>query len=96
MKPSEVLAARRDEVLAVIAESRFGNPRLFGSVARGEDKEGSDLDILVDAPRDVSLFDLVGLELQLIDLLGIKVDLFTLDTLKKDIRPRVVRDQRPL
>jgi predicted nucleotidyltransferase len=96
MKPSQILAEKRDEVLAVIAASQFNNPRLFGSVGRGDDSDGSDLDILVDAPADVSLFDLVGLELQLIDLLGVRVDLFTLDTLKKDIRPNVLRDQRPL
>ncbi len=96
MRPSDILAAKREEVLAVIARSRFDNPRLFGSVARGDDGDGSDLDILVDAPKDVSLFDLVGLELQLGDLLGIRVDLFTLDSLKKDIRPNVLRDQRPL
>ena len=96
MKPSEILAEKRDEVLAVIAASRFDNPRLFGSVARGEDKEGSDLDILVDAHEGASLFDLVGLEMQLIDLLGVHVDVFTPGSLKKDIRPRVMHDQRPL
>lgn len=96
MRPSDILAAKRDEVLAVIAQSRFTNPRLFGSVARGEDGDESDLDILVDSPSGISLFDIVGLELQLGDLLGIPVDLFTMDTLKKDIRPNVLRDQRPL
>ena len=96
MKPSDILAARRDEVLAVIAASQFTNPRLFGSVARGDDKDESDLDILVDWYEGASLYDMVGLELQLIDLLGIRVDLFTLDSLKKDIRPAALRDQRPL
>ena len=96
MKPSDILAAKRDEVLAVIAASQFTNPRLFGSVARGEDKDESDLDILVDSYEGASLFDLVGLELQLIDLLGVQVDIFTPGSLKKGIRPNVLRDERPL
>jgi predicted nucleotidyltransferase len=96
MRPSDVPAEKRDEVLAVIAASQSTNPRLFGSVARGEDKDEIDLDIPVDAPPGVSLLDMVGLELQLIDPLGIRVDLFASDSSKKDIRPSVLRDQRPL
>ena len=47
MRPSEALAKYRDEVLAIIARYPVTNPRVFGSTARGEDVEGSDLDILV-------------------------------------------------
>lgn len=47
MRPSEALAKHRDEVLAIIARHAVSNPRVFGSVARGEDEEGSDLDMLV-------------------------------------------------
>ena len=46
MKPSEILTSKRDEVLAVIARHPFANPRVFGSVARGEDTEESDVDLL--------------------------------------------------
>ena len=77
MRPSEILAAKRNEVLAAIARSPFTNPRLFGSVARGEDTEGSDIDILVDNGGEGSLYDLAGLELELVELLGLTVDIFT-------------------
>lgn len=48
MRPSEALARNRDRVLEVISRYPVANPRIFGSVARGEDVEGSDVDILVD------------------------------------------------
>lgn len=48
MRPSEALAKHRDEVLAIIARYPVSNPRIFGSVARGDDREDRDLDILVD------------------------------------------------
>jgi len=48
MRPSEALAKHRDEVLAIIARYPVTNPRIFGSVARGDDVEGSDVDILCE------------------------------------------------
>ena len=48
MRPSEAIAGRLDEVRAIIARYPVRNPRVFGSVARGEDDERSDLDLLVD------------------------------------------------
>ena len=48
MRPSEALAKHRDEVREIIARYPVSNPRIFGSAARGEDTEGSDLDILVE------------------------------------------------
>jgi len=77
MKPSEILAAKADEIRAVIARYPVRNPRIFGSVARGEDQDGSDLDILVEPLEGTTYFDLAGLELELADLLGIKIDLAT-------------------
>jgi predicted nucleotidyltransferase len=63
MRPSEAIARRLDEVRAVIARYPVSNPRVFGSVARGEDDERSDFDLLVDPLENTSLFDLAGLEL---------------------------------
>ena len=95
MRPSEVLQQHLEEVRATIARFPVANPRLFGSVARGEDVEGSDLDILVDAPT-ATLFELAGLEIELEDLLGIKVDIATSDELRRSIGARVQHDARPI
>jgi predicted nucleotidyltransferase len=96
MRPSEILAAKTDEIREVIARYPVRNPRVFGSVARGEDTEGSDLDILVDPLEGTSLFDLAGLELELTDLLGVEVDVVTPKSLAPDVAGRVEPDVRPL
>ena len=60
--------------LAPFHPTRVG---VFGSYARNEQKKESDLDLLVNFSKSISLFDLVGLELELSEKLGIKVDLVT-------------------
>ncbi len=62
MRPSEALALHRDEVLAIIARYPVTNPRIFGSVARGEDVEGSDVDILVEPDATTTFVDIVELQ----------------------------------
>jgi uncharacterized protein len=95
MRPSDAIADKLEAVRAVIARYPVRNPRVFGSVARGEDDEKSDLDLLVDALPGTSLYDLAGLELELSDLLGFKVDIATPGGLGR-IAEAVYRDARPL
>jgi predicted nucleotidyltransferase len=61
----------------VVAAHRAGNPRVFGSVAHGEDTENSDLDLLVDPQPKMSLFDPGAIIAELNELLGIQVDVAT-------------------
>lgn len=96
MRPSEALAKHRDEVLAIIARYPVSNPRIFGSVARGEDVEGSDLDILVDAQAATSTFDLAGLEIELEKLLTTRVDVRTGAEFSPPVAARVTPDLRQL
>jgi uncharacterized protein len=96
MRPSEALKRHRDEVLEIIARYPVRNPRIFGSVARGEDEEGSDLDILVEHDGQVSTFDLAGLELELENTLRVRVDIQTPAGLTNDVAGRVAGDARPL
>lgn len=66
------------------------NPTLvgvFGSYARGEENEKSDLDILIDFNKRVDLLELIGLEQQLSELLGIKVDFTTLRSVNASLKP---------
>lgn len=71
---TRVLGRQRDAIVAVAARHRAGNVRVFGSVARGEDGPGSDVDLLVDPGSEMSLVDLARLEDELADLLGRPVD----------------------
>jgi len=96
MRPSEALAAKRDEVLAIAAAHGASNLRVFGSVAKGLDTDGSDLDLLVDIRSDISLFQYVGLQLDIAEALGVKVDLCTEDELHPRLKERILAEVRPL
>ena len=87
---------RLDEVRAVIARYPVSNPRVFGSVARGEDDEKSDLDLLVDPTERTTYFDLSALEDELAALLGVTVDILTPGAVGPRIAEAVYRDARPL
>jgi predicted nucleotidyltransferase len=73
-RPSATLAAHREEVLRLADDFGVKNPRVFGSVARGDDLPGSDLDLLVTVPRGRGLLALVGFARAVEDLLGVHVD----------------------
>ena len=96
MRPSEALAKHRDEVLAIIARYPVANPRVFGSVARGEDIEGSDIDILVEPQGRISYFILAKLATELEDALGCKVDLGESDAVRPHASSSIFADARPI
>jgi hypothetical protein len=77
MRPSEALQKNRDKVLEILSRYPVRNPRIFGSVARGEDTEGSDIDILVEHDGRLSFIDLAFMEEELAAATGTKVDLHT-------------------
>ena len=72
------------------------NPRVFGSVLLGQDKDGSDLDLLVDPLPGVTLFDLGGLQVELEEMLGVPVDLLTPEDLPLKYRQKVLREALPI
>ena len=92
----EILQSRRDEILRIAAKHGAYNVRIFGSVARGEDDEQSDVDFLVQMEQGRSLLDMGGLLMDLRDLLGRSVDVVTPEGLRTRIRDRVLREARPL
>lgn len=96
MKPSEALATHRDKLLAIAAGHGASNLRVFGSVAKGADKEGSDIDILVDVPFGTSLFQFAGLVIDFEEALGVKVDLCTEAQLHPKLKNRILAEARPL
>ena len=86
---------KRAEILR-LAERRGGrNVRVFGSVARGDNREGSDLDFLVDFDAGRTLLDLIGLKLDLQELLGSAVDVVTPNSLQY-VRERVLAESQAL
>ncbi len=74
---------------------RYGVRRaaVFGSFARNQMRKSSDIDILVDIRKDISLLDFIGLKLEIEEALGKKVDLVEYNTIKPLIKERVIREQ---
>lgn len=96
MRPSAALDLKRDAVRETASRFRAANPRVFGSVLRGTDQEGSDLDLLVDALPGATLFDLGGLQVELEELLGVPVNLLTPGDLPRRFRDHVLAEARPV
>lgn len=88
-----MLQERREEILEIALKHGAFNVRVFGSVARGEETENSDIDFLINYDiNKISSWFPVGLIHDLEDLLGRKVDVVTETGLKERIRDRVLRD----
>jgi predicted nucleotidyltransferase len=86
----------REKILELAARHGASNVRVFGSLARGEGTESSDLDLLVTLEEKRSLLDLVGLKQDIEDLLHRPVDVVTEPALSPYIRDRVVAEALPL
>ncbi len=96
MNPSDIVRLRRDEIRNVVAAHRAANPRLFGSTMRGEDTEGSDLDLLIDPTPETTLLDVGAIQFALQSSLGISVDVVTPGDLPPRFRDKVVNEAVPL
>jgi len=93
---SEILQKYRAENLNLAKLHGAGNVRLFGSLARGEGHEGSDLDLLVTLGEGRSLLDLVGFKQDLEDLVHRPVDVVTERALSPYLKERVLSEAIPL
>jgi len=96
MNLTELLREKRTEILNLCARYGAKNVHIFGSVARGEADQGSDLDLLVELEPGRTLFDLGGLQYDMEQLLGCRVDVVTPNSLKRRIRDRVLQEAKPL
>lgn len=96
MRPSVVLDMKRNAVRETVGRYRTANPRVFGSVLHGTDRDGSDLDLLVDPLPGATLLDLGDLEEELKLLLGVDVDLLTPGDLPPRLRSKVLAEAQPI
>jgi uncharacterized protein len=92
MTAGELVKTRREQIVALAQQHGARNVRLFGSVARGESREDSDIDVLVDWEPGRSLWDHAGLKLALEDLLGRRVDVSTSRALHWLVRDRILAE----
>ena len=96
MRPSLALKANTDRVIKIFSRFNVKNPRIFGSTARAEDDDDSDLDILVEPNEGLTFFDLARLERELSAVLGCKVDVTTPAGLSAEAAENAARDMKAL
>ena len=83
----------KQKILPILQPYGLKRLGLFGSCVRGELNEDSDIDILVEIEKDISLLDFVGLKLEIEDVLGRKVDLVEYDTIKPGLKDRILKEE---
>lgn len=96
MKPSQKIQQHQQKIQELAQQFGIKNLRIFGSVAKGEDTENSDLDLLVQASPTTTLFDICGLQIELEELLNLKVDVVTDNSLPLRFKGEVMHYAIPL
>jgi predicted nucleotidyltransferase len=96
MRPSEILKLKRAEVLQIAEKYGVKNIRVFGSVARGEDDEKSDVDLLAEFPEGTTYIRYFTFVHELEKILSCKVDIVSQIGLKPRIREIVMREVLPI
>lgn len=96
MRPSEVLSQHRETIRSLVQDAGILNPRVFGSVVRGDDRENSDLDMLVDLRSSEAMFDLGRLEQLIGQKTGLRLNVFVPSELPPKFRQRVLSEAAPL
>jgi predicted nucleotidyltransferase len=91
MSIDKTLKEKRDQILAIARQHGARNVRVFGSLARGEGKRDSDLDVLLELESGRSLLDIVAIKQDLEDLLDTKVDVVTENAVSPYIRDQILR-----
>jgi uncharacterized protein len=92
----ELVEARRDDIRAIVARHHGRSVAVFGSVARGDERPGSDIDLLVDLSPTARPFEVLALGAELEEALGVKVDVGTRESLRERLRDAVLAEAIPL
>lgn len=88
----ELVEARRDEIKAIVARHHGRSVAIFGSVARGDERPGSDIDFLVELAPGARPFEILSIGAELEEALGVKVDVGTPDSLRERLRDEVLAE----
>ena len=86
----------KNEILPVLKKHDVSKASLFGSVVRGEAREDSDIDILVEFKGKKSLLDLAGLKIELEELVGRRIDILTYNSLHPLLKDRILSEQEAI
>lgn len=83
----------KKKALPILKQAGVIKSSIFGSYVRGEQTKNSDIDILIEAPKEMSLFDLAGLQIDLEEVLDKKVDVITYNSINHLLKDYILKDQ---
>lgn len=86
----------KNTIVPILKKEGVLRSALFGSYVKGTSNDKSDLDILVELPKEKSIFDFIDLKLKLEDALHLKVDLVEYEAVKPLLREEILSHQAPL
>jgi predicted nucleotidyltransferase len=93
MRPlRELVESHRDEIKAIVARHHGSSIAIFGSVARGDEQPGSDIDFLVELAPGTRPFEILAIGVELEEVLGVKVDVGTPESLRERLRDEVLAE----
>ena len=92
-KSNDDIKELKPKIVKILKKHGIKKAGIFGSYARGDNKEGSDIDILAEVPGNVDLYDFVGIKLELEESLGKKVDFVEYCTIKPRIKERILKEE---
>jgi|SRR3989344_6426435 len=93
IKKDNELEKLKPKIIKILKDNGVKKAGIFGSYATGEQKKNSDIDILIDLPKGMSLFDVVGVELKLEGALNKKIDLLTYGAIHKLLKDRILNEE---
>jgi len=96
VRPSIALEQHRAAIRQIVARHHGTNPRVFGSVLSGSDRQESDLDLLIDTTPETTLMDIGAIRHELLQTLGVPVDVLTPGALPEAFRASVLAQARPV
>lgn len=83
-------------IIPILKEHGIRRAGVFGSLARGERRKDSDIDIVVEIENDISLLEFIGIKQQLEEALDLKVDLVEYKAIKPRIKKQILKEEIPL
>jgi predicted nucleotidyltransferase len=96
MRPSVALNLYRDRIREIALSHHVTNPRVFGSVLRGDDTDDSDLGIVVEPTAETTLIDIGAIQFELSELLQISIDVLTPRALPEKWRETILLEAQPV
>lgn len=92
-KKPETIESLKRKIIPILKKNHVVKAGIFGSYATGEAKKKSDLDILVEIKKNISLLDLIGIELTLKERLNKKVDLIEYNSIHPLLKYRILKEE---